>query len=48
MDGLAEGAAVHRLPPESEQVLLLCEKTDELAEATGLAPAVTAHRRETP
>ncbi len=32
--------------PESEQVLLLCEKTDELAEATGLAPAVTAHRRE--
>jgi hypothetical protein len=27
-------------------VLLLCEKTDELAEATGLAPAVTAHRSE--
>jgi SAM-dependent methyltransferase len=32
--------------PASEQVLLLCEKTDELAEATGLGPAVTAHRRE--
>jgi hypothetical protein len=32
--------------PESEQVLLLCEKTDELADATGLAPVVTAHRRE--
>ena len=31
--------------PGSNEVLLLCEKTDELAEATGLAPAVTAHRR---
>lgn len=34
--------------PESSEVLLLCEKTDELAETTGLAPVVTAHRRETP
>lgn len=34
--------------PESSAVLLLCEKTDELAKTTGLAPVVTAHRRETP
>ena len=35
--------------PESNEVLLLCEKkTDELAETTGLAPVVTAHRREAP
>jgi hypothetical protein len=34
--------------PESTEVLLLCEKTDELAETTGLAPVVTAHRREAP
>jgi SAM-dependent methyltransferase len=32
--------------PGSEQVLLLCEKTDELAETTGLASVVAAHRRE--
>jgi len=34
--------------PASSEVLLLCEKTDELAETTGLAPVVTAHRREAP
>jgi hypothetical protein len=34
--------------PESNEVLLLCEKTDELAEPTGLAPVVTAHRRDAP
>jgi SAM-dependent methyltransferase len=32
--------------PDSNEVLLLCEKTDELADTTGLAPVVTAHRRE--
>ena len=34
--------------PDSSEVLLLCEKTDELAETTGLAPVVTAHRSEGP
>jgi hypothetical protein len=34
--------------PDSSEVLLLCEKTDELAEATGLAPVVTVHRSEGP
>jgi len=32
--------------PDSSEVLLLCEKTDELSPATGLAPVVTAHRRD--
>jgi hypothetical protein len=34
--------------PDSSEVLLLCEKTDELAETTGLAPVVTVHRSEGP
>lgn len=34
--------------PESTEALFLCEKTDDLAEATGLAPVVTPHRRESP
>jgi SAM-dependent methyltransferase len=33
--------------PDSSEVLL-CEKTDELAETTGLAPVVTVHRSEGP
>jgi SAM-dependent methyltransferase len=32
--------------PGSTEALFLCEKTDELDEATGLAPAVMAHRPE--
>jgi len=34
--------------PGSSGVRLLCEKTDELAETTGLASVVTAHRRDEP
>jgi SAM-dependent methyltransferase len=30
--------------PGSTEALFVCEKTDELAETTGLAPAVTPHR----
>jgi len=34
--------------PGSTQALFLCEKTDELAGTTGLAPAVTPHRSDVP
>jgi hypothetical protein len=30
--------------PGTTEALFLCEKTDELDEGTGLAPAVSAHR----
>jgi hypothetical protein len=34
--------------PGSTEALFLCEKTDELEDSTGLAPAVTAHRPAEP